>query len=99
MQNLNQKKIEYHLEFLNGTHYDRRYLINKIGFHLNKIIALIKIESKIPSGLEELISHVNELPFTNVFDKSNSNYHNEEIAILYCSEALEIIYTIIHKYK
>ncbi len=77
MQKSNQKMIEYHLSFLECTHYDRRYIINKIGLHLNKIIILIKIESKIPSSLEEIVKKINKLPFTSVFNNSTNNYQNK----------------------
>jgi len=91
MQNLNQKKIEYHFNILNKTHYDRRYLINSIGLHLSEIIKLSKKHRSL-NRLKELENEINALPFTNVMNNNtNHNFNNEEIALKICSEALEII--------
>lgn len=96
MRNLNQKKIEYHFNFLNKTHYDRRYLINSIGLHLSEIIKLLK-KHRLPTKLKELENEINILPFTKVTSNysPNHNFKNEEMALEICSEAVEIIEQII----
>ena len=95
MQNSNQEKIEYHFNFLNKAHYDRRYLINSIGLHLSEIIKLLK-KHRLLTRLKELENEINTLPFTNVMNNNpNHNFKNEEIALKICSEAIKIIKEII----
>jgi hypothetical protein len=91
MQNSKQKMIEYHFNLLNRTHYDRRYLINSIGYHLSEIIKLLK-KHRYLTRLKELKNEINALPFTNVMNNNpNHNFRNEEIALKICSEAIKII--------